>query len=103
MHLKKSSWCVSDSLLAQVSGHVAALEAFEVIKPFGESFGGLAVRSAAVGQSVGAPALQRLQTAQITLLRVRQHVCEVGIAARGTYAHERTQTTTEELRMKTDD
>lgn len=70
----------SCSLLAQVSGHVAALEALEVIETLGQPLGGLTVGSAAIGQSVGAAALQALQTAQITLLRIRQHVCEVGIA-----------------------
>lgn len=68
------------SLFAQVSGHITALEALEVIEALGQPLGGFTVSSAAIGQSVGAAALQTLQTAQITLLWVRQHVCEVGIA-----------------------
>lgn len=57
-----------DSLLAQVSGHVTAFEALQVIEALGQSLGRLAVGSAAVGQGVGAAALQTLRTAQITLL-----------------------------------
>lgn len=71
------------SLLAQVSGHVAAFEAFEVIETLGQPLGSLRVGSATVGQGVGAAAFQRLQTAQITVFWIRQHVCEAGIAARG--------------------
>lgn len=68
------------SLLAQVSGHITAFEALEVIEALGQPLGGLTVGSAAIGQSVGAATLQTLQTAQIALVWVRQHVCEVGIA-----------------------
>lgn len=71
------------SLLAQVSGHVAAFEAFQVIETLGQPLGSLHVSSASVGQGVGAAAFQRLQTAQITVFWIRQHVCEAGIAARG--------------------
>lgn len=86
------------SLLAQVSGYVAAFEALEVIEALGQPLGGLAVGSAAIGQSVGAAALQTLQTAQITLLRVRQHVCEVGIAG-GENIHTQTQHTKQVPRL----
>lgn len=55
------------SLLAQVSGHITAFEALEVIQALGQPLGGLAVGSAAIGQSVCAAALQTLQTAQITI------------------------------------
>lgn len=68
------------SLLAQVSGHIAAFEALEEIQVLGQPLGGLTVGSAAIGQSVRAAALQALQTAEITVFRVGQHVCEVGIA-----------------------
>lgn len=67
------------SLLAQVSGHITAFEALEVIQALGQPLGGLTVGSAAVGQSVRAAALQALQTAEIAVFRVRQRVCEVGI------------------------
>ncbi len=95
------------SLLAQVSGHITALEALEVIETLGQPLGGLTVGSAAIGQSVGAAALQTLQTAQITLLRVRQHVCEVGIAGGEentrthihTYKHTHTHTHTQVPRL----
>lgn len=85
------------SLLAQVSGHVAALEALEVVEALGQPFGGLTVSSAAIGQSVCASTLQTLQTAQITALRVRQDVCEVGITEDSirTCTHKQTQTRAE--------
>lgn len=56
------------SLLAQVSGHITAFEALQVIEALGQPFGSLRVGPAAIGQSVGAAALQMLQTAQIALL-----------------------------------
>lgn len=75
------SECAS-SLLAQVSGHITAFEAFKVIEALGQPLGSLAVRSASIGQSVGAATFQTLQTAQITVFWIRQHVCEAGITAR---------------------
>lgn len=53
------------SLLAQVSGHIAAFEALEVIEALGQPLRSLTVSSAAIGQSIRAPVFQ---TAQITLL-----------------------------------
>lgn len=66
-----------------MSGHVAAFEAFKVIETLGQPLGSLQVSSASIGQRVGAAAFQPLQTAQIAVFRIRQHVCEAGIAARG--------------------
>ena len=61
--------CVSVySLLAQVFSHITTFEALKVIQALGQPFGSLTVSSAAIGQSVSAPARQTLQTAQITLL-----------------------------------
>ena len=48
------------SLLSQVSGHITAFETLEVIEALGQPLGGLVVGSAAIGQSVGAAALQSL-------------------------------------------
>lgn len=70
------------SLLSQVSGHIAALEAIEVIEALGQPLRSLAVDPAAVGQRVGAAALQTLQAAQITVFWVIQHICEVGVTGR---------------------
>ncbi|TNN65554.1 hypothetical protein EYF80_024232 [Liparis tanakae] len=61
----------------EVSGHVAALEALEVIEALGEPLGGPKVGSAAIGQRVGAAALQALLAAQIALLRV----CKVALSS----------------------
>lgn len=78
------------SLLAQVSGHIAAFEALEVIEALGKPLRSLTVSSAAIGQSIRAPVFQ---TAQITLIWVRQPVCEVGIAEEeNTHTHVKTNT-----------
>lgn len=66
-HLKRCNSEGASSLLAQVSGHVAAFEAFKVIEALGQPLGSLAVGSASIGQSVGAAAFQTLQTAQIAV------------------------------------
>lgn len=69
----------ADPLLPQVSRHVAALEALQVEKPLGQTFGGVAVGTATVGQRVGAAALQLLQASQLRL-GVRRDICEAGVA-----------------------